>query len=727
MLSDEIVAADQQNRRGKSPPAGAHTTLRRWLWRSFLKTAIFPLLFIELGFLGIFLASSAVVYRENVAAQRDVARDYLDDVAEREAGNISATLAGVARNTRIFTEQTERALIGNFQPSASEKARHAWSPEGAFYSRTDNGTAASYFSAYKPITPAQLATVWKLSSLDPLMMDMKNSDPMVVSIYVNTSDNYNRIYPYFEVLEQYPQNMRISEYNFYYMADAAHNPQRQAVWTNAYADPAGHGWMISSIAPVWLDNQLRAVVGQDVALGTITQRLHDLNLPWGAFAMLVDADGRIIAMPPAGERLFKLKELTSLTHADTITSDRFKPESFNLAKRADTRVLADTLRAARAGRVRLELGGGQLASFARIAGPEWSLVVVAPERQIFANSIRIRNRQQRVGGTMAGMLVMFYIAFFAFLYGRANRMSISMARPIGQLSQLLRRIGQGEYRQHFSGTQISEIDELGHQLVETGRQLGAAHQTIVEQQKTVASALRRHLLANEEQSRFLRVMSHEIRTPLAIIDSGAQILDRKADQLRPDDVRDRASRMRRAVERVSRLLQKLGQSIERDETGQVPASGGTSDVEQLVTCVAAEVVPADRLRLEVAGNGAQVAEGPPLAVALRATLDNAVRYSIPDGPITVKLELYDNEAAITVSDSGPGIPAAELDHVGERFFRGSNAATTDGAGVGIYVARKLMESAGGSLTVASTTSGTQAIHRLPLAPESVTVSEEVSG
>jgi hypothetical protein len=105
--------------------------------------------------------------------------------------------------------------------------------------------------------------------------------------------------------------MDIPSYNFYYEADATHNPGRGVVWTDAYVDPAGHGWMVSSIAPVWSDGRLEGVVGIDVTLKTIIDRLLGLQLPWSGYAILVDREGEIIALPPLGEQDFKLREVVS--------------------------------------------------------------------------------------------------------------------------------------------------------------------------------------------------------------------------------------------------------------------------------------------------------------------------------------------------------------------------------------------------------------------------------
>ena len=690
-------------------------TTRDWLWRTFFKSAIVPLLFVELVFLLIFMGSSWLVYRENVAAQQNTAAERLNAIARRESEIIAAEFNAVERNTALLARAAARALRTPQVPTAAEKARHGRSPNGSFYSLYDNGTTASFLSAYRPISAKAIDQVWRLAPLDPLLIDLQQTQPLVVSLYVNTTLNYNRIYPYFDVLEQYPERLDLTTYNFYYEADARHNPARKPVWTEAYADPAGHGWMISSIAPVWIDDHLEAVVGQDVTLQAVVDHLRKLDVAWGGYAILIDRDGQILAMPPAAEKLLGVRELTDFSYADTVKKDIFKPDVYNLARRPETRQLAQRILANERGRIRAEVGGEMvMVGFKRIPGLEWRLAIIAPESKVFALANQIRSRQRIVGGVMALMLVVFYGAFLAYLSGLSRTMGSRITQALSRLSAIFQEIGQGRFHQQFSPSGLDEVDRLGAHLVATGHKMGNAYQTIVDQERALSNAVARQRQASEEQSRFLRVMSHEIRTPLAIIDSSAQILARKADTATPQDLTDRASRVQRAVERIARLLETLGHTIERETEARKALGQEEARLHQFLANIASDVVPADRLELDLPPEDPSIVESAPVGVALRAVLDNAVRYSLPGHPIRVSLTIEGRDAVITVADAGPGIPAGDMDKVGERFFRGSNAKTTPGAGVGIYVARKVMESAGGSLEIASSESGTIATQRVPL-------------
>lgn len=707
LLSTEPDAGSESSRPQQSIP------LQKWLWRSYLRSAIVPLFFIEITFLAIYWISNSLVYKENIEAVSEVSNDFLADVAIREAAVISNEFSGISAATDLFARQALKALRGNYDPPASEKRRYARNAEGAFYTREDNGTTASFYSGVVPVGDEQVRKVWKLAALDPLMIDIKNSNRLVASLYFNTHDSYNRIYPFFVSPEQYPAKMDIPTYNFYYEADATHNPARKPVWTDAYIDPAGHGWMVSSIAPVWNEDKLEGVVGLDVTLDTMIQGLLNLKLPWNAFAILIDREGRIVAMPPAGEDAFGLKELTDHHYSQAILSDTFKPDTFNVFKRKDTQPLAKALRASRTGSVDLDFKAPYTASFATITGPEWRLVVIAPTNAIRADANRLRDRLELVGLVMVAGLLVFYVAFFIFLYNRAKVMSRRVAAPLENISGLIRRIGMGDYRQDFAGSEVSELQEVGERLTQTGHQLGDAQHRIMEQERLLSRALVRQRQVNEEQVRFVRMISHELRTPLSVIDSGAQIINRKAATLAPEDLQTRAMKLRKAVQRISDLLHKLVESSIMDTQNPDAGLAGVH-LMPLVIETASTLVPTERLRLNIPDVEAITADSATVAIALRTVLDNALLYSDEGTPITVSLNAADGVASIQVTDRGHGIAAHEMPHVGQRYFRGAATTGKEGAGIGIHVARKLLERIEGRLELSSNASGTIATILVPV-------------
>lgn len=100
-------------------------------------------------------------------------------------------------------------------------------------------------------------------------------------------------------------------------------------------------------------------------------------------------------------------------------------------------------------------------------------------------------------------------------------------------------------------------------------------------------------------------------------------------------------------------------------------------------------------------------------------LSNAVKYGEPDAPIEVTLNLAAEQAEIAVKNRGPGIPAAELPHLFQRFRRTKDAQESKvaGSGLGLYIARELIEAHGGRMWAESIPGGTTSFHfTVPLAP-----------
>jgi signal transduction histidine kinase len=97
-------------------------------------------------------------------------------------------------------------------------------------------------------------------------------------------------------------------------------------------------------------------------------------------------------------------------------------------------------------------------------------------------------------------------------------------------------------------------------------------------------------------------------------------------------------------------------------------------------------------------------------------LTNAAKFVPPGGSVALTLRGEDGWAVLDVADTGPGIPAADLPHVFERFFR-SRAVRADGSGIGLAVAAELAAAHGGAISVASPPGrGTTFTTRLPAGP-----------
>ena len=321
------------------PRSAAGRGLRFLIHRHYVRSALIVIFAIDLVlvllYFGINTYMSSVHQR---TLMQDATRNLLD-ISQREAGLIESQLDEVRRQALVlqdshqqFFAATSPATLPHGEP---QFARHA---NGSLYKRDDNGGASLYYSAQN-WSPQQLQQARNSEVLDPLLKAMVRLNPLITQAYINTADGMNRLYPFIsDAPERYGPAPDIQAYNFYYLADAGHNPTRGPVWTDAYLDPAGQGWMLSCIVPVYHNDTLIGVSGLDATIRNFVDHVLDLQLPWQGHAFLVDDNGMILAMPPAIEQLLGLRELKEHVYESNVADTVLRPEEYNLLLHPDARL-----------------------------------------------------------------------------------------------------------------------------------------------------------------------------------------------------------------------------------------------------------------------------------------------------------------------------------------------------------------------------------------------------
>ncbi|UVE17093.1 ATP-binding protein [Pseudomonas sp. LS44] len=450
--------------------------LRRWIWRAFVQSALIPLILVESVLIAVYLLTNSAI--------RDAQLDYLQQRAvqdltaavQREGQIIDGRLQGIEAQVRIYRDAVAQALADKaYQPDALERQRHALTADGVFYSRSDDGRAASFYASSTPQARQDHAKALRLMHVDPLMRSIQAASPLVSAIYFNSWDSYNRIYPFFLTPDRYPHDMVIPDYNFYYLADARHNPARKVVWTDVYLDPAGLGWMMSAVAPVYRGDFLEGVVGLDITIGKMLAEIGSLQVPWQGYAMLVGRDNSIMALPEAGEGDFGLNELTQHDYLEAVQQETFKPADFNLAQRRELQPLLQAMAANPSSVQEVLLGGRkQLLAWSEIPQTGWRLLLVVDEANIFQQTNRLAEHYRQIGYLLIAGLLSFYALFFAWMWRRSRRLSDALAAPLQGIAGMLQRLGLGDYRPQAPSSSIVEIASMGAAVVQAGAQLQAS-------------------------------------------------------------------------------------------------------------------------------------------------------------------------------------------------------------------------------------------------------------
>jgi signal transduction histidine kinase len=308
--------------------------------------------------------------------------------------------------------------------------------------------------------------------------------------------------------------------------------------------------------------------------------------------------------------------------------------------------------------------------------------------------------------------------------------SRSISSPLLRLAGYMHRLAANDTEIEISDTgRDDEIGEMARaavvfrnnaiELMVTQR--GLAQQATMLEEKLAAE---RHL--TQLQRNFVSMASHEFRTPLTIIDGHAQRLNKLSDRIGVDEIVTRAGKMRAAVLRMTHLIDNLLTSTRLLESGAgLYFHPQEVDLHELVHDVCQlhrECSPGSAIVEKIIENPGDrglhmVGDHKLLSQVFDNLLSNAIKYSPGGGPVRITLRAEVGGFAVAVEDHGIGIPAADVDRLFERYYRGSNVSGIVGTGVGLNLVKMVLDLHGGGVTVESREGkGSRFTVRLPVKP-----------
>ncbi len=447
-------------------------TLFQWIWRSYLKTSLVPLLIVEMALIATYFLSNQFANKENIKTIVHVAEQELSHLAQRESSGIDHQLDAIVEATKYLQNYSTDVMTGKNLLQRDDVTRFAFSKDGAYYTNKDNGGSALFYSGFVPIGKVEKEKALKSAALDPALKAVKQSFSLVAQSYINTHDSLNRIYPYFDVISQYPAKIDIPSFNFYYEADEKHNPSRGTVWTDAYIDPAGQGWMTTCSAPVYNGDFLEGVIGIDITIKTIVDEVKALQIPWNGYGVLIDKNGTILALPSMGENDWGIKNMTASDYSDAIKQDTFRTEDYNLyGKKTE---IGAIIKQHEKGLEYTTLTEKSIVAWASIPATGWKLLIVVPTETIFEPSNSLSARLNDIAWLMISGMLVFYSIFFTMLYKQSKKMSISLSEPLKEMDEIVSDIAQGLpvlLRNEFP---VKELHSTASGILQMGMQLESA-------------------------------------------------------------------------------------------------------------------------------------------------------------------------------------------------------------------------------------------------------------
>lgn len=332
---------------------------------------------------------------------------------------------------------------------------------------------------------------------------------------------------------------------------------------------------------------------------------------------------------------------------------------------------------------------------ATLAGP---LLDRAPLRQRFV-AVAVVSAVVSIANVVVLAMLMFVedhdatlvTVLLLYAIGAGVAAALVVARRAGDeirsVAATARRLGTGDLE-----ARIGQID--------AGPELDTLAATLDEMADRLGRAQRREQEADRMRRDLITTVSHDLRTPLASLRAMTEAID--------DGVVDDPSTLRRYVAEMRRSVAQLGGMVDdlfeltQLDAGVIVSDGRRSPLGELVEVAMTSVEHQARdkgVTVTAELTGAEEAMcSPRLVRVLHNLLVNAVRHTPADGTIRVEAELTPGRVVIAVEDSGEGIAPEDVPRIFDPFFRADPARSGPGAGLGLALAKRIVEALGGRIS-----------------------------
>jgi signal transduction histidine kinase len=677
--------------------------LGKILSQHFVKFSLIPILIVEVALIILYFSINAYISSHNVALLLNEAESYSQSILENEARFIDEKLVEVSRNASILKYTHENIMNNSEQFNLTNfNVNFDVAPNGVFYKTNENG-ASLYYSSKTKITNKEKNKAIFTEAMDASLKSVVDTNPIINAAYFNTWDNMNRLYPFInKVYEQYGEHIRMEDYNFYYLADLKHNPEKKAVWTSAYLDPAGNGWMLSCVVPIYNKEFLEGVTGIDITIDNFVKNILDRKLPYDANLFMVDKDGMIIAMPEKIESLLGLKELKEHLYTDSILKTISKPEEYNIL----------TNKSPFASHFKNLIENKETTSILKIENKEyltlsqnidetnWKLMILIDKKNVFSSIENLKSLSDKIGYVAILFLIFFYIVFFYFLLKKINIFSNSITKPIVDLSNQSSQISEKNSNIEILNTNILEIHQLSSNFVSMMNELNERTKKLIDA-KIFAEE------ANKSKDDFLANMSHELKTPLNSINIISGIMMKnKSSNLTDQEVKNLEivnKCGKDLLDLINDILDLSKLEAKEDYVQNIKINVNeymTSIYEMFYTQIKMKnlefIFKVDEDLDYIYSDQIKIKQ------IIKNLLSNAIKFTAK-GKIYFLVENDKDNIKIIVKDEGIGIPENKLEDIFNRFKQldGSTTRKYGGTGLGLAICKELALLLNGQITVSS--------------------------
>jgi len=327
------------------------------------------------------------------------------------------------------------------------------------------------------------------------------------------------------------------------------------------------------------------------------------------------------------------------------------------------------------------------------------IILAGKEYQLVSNNLLSQYFiKLGIGTTLLTML-------FAVLVGLLSIWFLT--KNLRLITRTVRKFQEGDLAVRIKNPEKSDIEVLANSFNNMADTIVGN----IDKMKSV-DTLRRELIAN---------VSHDLRTPLAVLKGYVETLQMKKDSLSEKEKEEYLQITHSNIDKLSKLINQLFEYSKLEAEQVTPVKEPFSITELSYDLIAKFKVIAEQKNISLAldkieGNSMVFADVSLVERALQNLIENAIKYTEPDGKVTLSISRKGKSIEINISDTGTGIPKNEQPYIFDRHKQVNKNPKKQGSGLGLAIVKKIMDLHGTTITVLSKPKeGSSFVFNLPVA------------
>ncbi|MCR5679860.1 MAG: HAMP domain-containing protein [Prevotella sp.] len=438
--------------------------------------------------------------------------------------------------------------------------------------------------------------------------------------------------------------------------------------------------IISYCLPIYTDSTLIGVIATDLSFKMLEKQVGKEKPYPNAYSFMIGRDGHFFVHP-------KQEKVFSQT---IFTAD-------NTSHRSDISTLGHEMVAGKKGYMRMTIDEEPCMVFYQPVGNTgWSMTLVCPESDVLSSY-----------NMLGYILIPLVVVGLLLILLLSRRVVNHLVKPLNVLARQTRHIAEGHYDEQMP--ESTHNDVVGHLQSSFAHMQESIASHVSELQKVndealisneeLAQANRKAQEAIEKKNEFVISLTHQVRTPLNVITGFAQVLRDHQGQLEENEVNEMLSAMKKNSRTAAHIINTMMMTSILSDTSTINTTDEVvcNDIARQAFDEAGQIyvhTSALHFHTSVPDNLTILTNAEYLHRTLVELLSNAMRFT-EIGSVTLKLSYTSTKVNFIVEDTGPGIPRAKHEHIFMQFEKLDDF--TEGLGLGLPIAKRLIELMGGSL------------------------------